>query len=158
MTKKNFVRGEFIFENDMSLDTLKSKNLIGTDANGKLIEGTETASFGITLQCEDNTLIATGEKQVYLAMPYDCTITGWRLTGNTVGSIVIDVWKKNSDIPTVADTITGTEKPTLDDEQIAADTNLTSWTTDVTAGDIIAFNVESVTDLSAAVLTIMVTK
>lgn len=101
--------------------------------------------------------IVTGLKG-YVTIPYNCTITRWDLVADKSGSIVIDVWKRAGDIPTVAHTIAGTEKPTLSSQQISSDTNLTSWTTSVTAGDIIGFYVDSVSAISRVTLTLGVTK
>jgi hypothetical protein len=59
--------------------------------------------------------------------------------------------------PTVADTITGSEKPTLSSVQKNQDTNLTTWTTSINVGDILAFNVDSVATLLRVTLSLKVT-
>jgi hypothetical protein len=75
------------------------------------------------------------------------------------GNCVIDVWKTSSgNIPLFSDTITGTEKPTLSSQQINSDLTLTSWTTGVNAGDVIAFNVDSVSTITRVNLSIYITK
>jgi hypothetical protein len=74
------------------------------------------------------------------------------------GSCVIDVWKAAGTIPTVANTIAGTEKPTLSTQQINSDTNLTTWTSSVSPGDIFAFNVDSTSVLTRVNLSIYITK
>jgi hypothetical protein len=87
-------------------------------------------------------------------IPVDCTIVGWTLLSTdaapTVGSIVIDVWKDNygSFPATVADSITGGNPPTLTAGIKATDTALTGWTTSITAGDVLRFNVSSVSSLT----------
>ena len=103
--------------------------------------------------------ITTGQKG-HLEIPFACTITGWTLVADVSGSIVIDVWKDTytNFPPTVADTIAGTEKPTLASVQKNQDLTLTTWTTAVTAGDILAFNVDSVATVTRIVLSIRVTK
>lgn len=113
-------------------------------------------TIGLTTDA-GNDFIVTGIKG-YVTVPYDCTITKWHLVADKVGSIVIDVWKAAGSIPTVANTITGSEKPTLSSAQLNSDTNLTTWTTAVTTGDIIGFNVDSNTSISRVTLTIGVTK
>jgi len=62
-----------------------------------------------------------------------------------IGSIVVDVWKDTyaNYPPTVADTIAGTEKPTLAAAIKNRDLDLTTWTTACAEGDWIAFNVDS---------------
>jgi hypothetical protein len=71
------------------------------------------------------------------------TIIGWKLVSDTSTSTVIDIWKANNSIPTNANSITGTAKPTLSSAQLASSTTLTGWTTSVTAGDVFILEVES---------------
>ena len=103
--------------------------------------------------------ITTGQKG-HLEIPFACTITGWTILADQSGSIVVDVWKDTyaSFPPTVADTIAGTEKPTLSTAQKNQDLTLTSWTTAITAGDILAFNVDSITTVQRVVVSIRVTR
>jgi hypothetical protein len=108
-------------------------------------------AFGLTIDGSGN-VISTGFKQ-YLISPYDCNIYGWDIIGDVTGDIVIDVWKSNS-VPTSLDSITGTEKPTLSSQQINSNSALTTWTTLVNTGDILAFNVDSVVDLTKITLII----
>ena len=119
---------------------------------------TITSTIGLNIYCEDNGVISVGLKPNYIVMPYACTIKSWRIIGNTIGNIVIDVWKKANAVPTIADTITGTEKPTLSSQQINQDTNLTTWNTAVAVGDVIAFNVDSVSGLGSITLILGVEK
>jgi len=103
--------------------------------------------------------ITTGQKG-HLDIPFDCTITTWTLLGDQSGSIVIDVW---NDIyanfpPTVVDTIAGSEKPTLSGALKNQDLALSTWTTAVSAGDILAFNVDSVSTVERITLSIRATK
>ena len=83
-------------------------------------------------------------------------ITGWTLLADQSGSIVIDVWKDSygNFPPTVADTIAGTEKPTLSSEQKNQDLSLSTWTQDIDAGDVLAFNVDSATTVEQVTLTL----
>jgi hypothetical protein len=93
---------------------------------------------------------------LYVTIPFSCTITGWVLVGDASGSIVLDLWKAPvADFPPlVADTMTGTEKPTLSAGQIAQDLSLTTWDGDIDAGDVLAVNVDSCTGLEQVVLTL----
>lgn len=99
--------------------------------------------------------ITTGVKG-FLEVPFACTITGWSLLADQAGSIVIDVWKDTyaNFPPTIADTIAGSEKPTLSAVQKNQDLTLTTWTTAVTAWDILAFNVDSAATLTRVTLSI----
>jgi hypothetical protein len=103
--------------------------------------------------------IDTGEKG-HLDIPFDCTITGWILLADQSGSIIIDVWNDSyaNFPPTVADTIAGSEKPTLSSGQKNQDLSLGTWTTSVSAGDILAFNVDSVSTVTRVTLTILATR
>lgn len=100
-------------------------------------------------------VLTTGVK-TYTQIPYDCTIQSWSIFAANSGSIVIDVWKDSyaNYPPTVADTITGTEKPTITSGTKAEDNSLTTWTTSISQGDILAFSIDSVTDITQAIVTI----
>jgi hypothetical protein len=74
---------------------------------------------------------------------------------------VIDVWKDSygSFPPTVGDSITGTQKPTLSGQASNRDLTLSSWTTTLSIGDVIGFTVEpSPTGVTRVNLIINVTK
>lgn len=94
--------------------------------------------------------ITTGLKG-YVSLPVSGTWKKWRIlsidgTGPaTAGSIVIDLWKDTYAAypPTVADTITAAAKPTLTAANKSESTALTGWTTAFTAGDTLAYNVDS---------------
>ncbi len=122
---------------------------IGVNASGAsesctVIKGT----FGVTID-GGGSAITTGIKG-YVTVPYGMTITGWDILSDASGSIVVDVWKDTyaNYPPTVSDTIAGTEKPTLSTATKNQDASLSSWTTTVTAGDIIGFKVDSATTVT----------
>lgn len=129
--------------------------------NGTSTGGTtsSTRSFGITLN-GGGSVLPTGVAGSSI-IPYACTITDWTIISidNTSGSIVVDVWKKAyaSYPPTVADTIAGSEKPTISAAVKGQDLSLSTWTTAVTAGDIIFYNIDSVTSLKLVQLSITAT-
>lgn len=87
---------------------------------------------------------------------FDGVILEWRLIALGVGDLQIDVWKTDyaGFPPTVADTITGSDVPTLSSSQKADSTALTGWTTDVATGDILRFNIDSVSAITKATLTL----
>jgi len=128
------------------------------DGSGLTSIAGNNGSFGITID-GGGSAITTGVKG-YITIPFNGTITGWDLLGDISGSIVIDVWKDTyaNFPPTVADTIAGSEKPTLSSAQKNQDLSLSTWTTSVTAGDIIAFNVSSASTVTRVNLTIRITK
>jgi hypothetical protein len=94
-------------------------------------------------------VITTGEKG-HVELTFAMAITGWTILADQAGSIVVDVWKDTyaNYPPTNADSIAGTEKPTLSSAQQNQDLSLTTWTTTVAAGDILAFEVESATTVT----------
>jgi hypothetical protein len=90
---------------------------------------------------------------------YACTITQVTMLADQSGSVVVDIWK---DVyanypPTVADTITASAKPTITTATKSKDSTLTGWTTNVSAGDTLRFNIDSVTTITRLNLTLKVT-
>lgn len=115
--------------------------------------------FGITIDGAGS-VITTGIKG-YLYVPYDCIVDCWGVIADQSGSIVVDVWRGSTPltIPTSAsDSIAGSEKPTLSSQQSQVDTNLTTWTTNLVFGDVIAFNVDSASTLTRVTIQIKVIK
>jgi len=103
--------------------------------------------------------ISTGIKGD-LEIPFACTIDSLKVLADQSGSIVIDIWKDTyaNFPPTGPDTITASAKPTISGATKATDTTLTGWTTAITAGDILRFNVDSATTVTRVVLSLKVTK
>ena len=98
-----------------------------------------------------------------LEVGFDCFVTGWTVTaqdGNS-GAIVVDVWKDTyaNFPPTVADTIAGSEKPTIAaTNPKGQDLTLTTWTQALTKGDWLGFNVDSVATLTRVTVSLRVDK
>ena len=88
--------------------------------------------------------ITTGIKGDLL-VPFAGTITKWGIFADQTGSIVFDLWKDTfaNYPPTVADSITGSAKPTLTNATMAQSSTLTGWTTAIAADDILRINVDS---------------
>lgn len=125
--------------------------------SGSVSGGTAT-SFGITID-GGGSAITTGTKG-FIRIPYNCTITGWSLLSENSGSIVIDVWKDTyaNYPPTVSDSIAGSEKPTLTSAIKNENLAVTTWSTNIVAGDIIGFSVTSVTSVQKVYLSINTVK
>lgn len=105
-------------------------------------------------------VITTGQKG-YFNCPFAGTIVSATLVSDITGSIVIDVWKlafSTSALPTVANSITASAKPTLSSAKGSQNTTLTGWTTAVTAGDTFGFNVDSASLLTKATLVLKILK
>lgn len=126
---------------DSGIDHGSIVGLSDNDHPQYLLKADETACFGITID-GGGSEITTGVKG-YISIPYACTIVGWYITGDPAGSIVVDVWKRAGVIPDNAYSIAGTERPALTGAAVNSDTNLTTWTTAVSAGDVVGFNVMS---------------
>jgi hypothetical protein len=88
--------------------------------------------------------ITTGQKG-HIEIPYACTITSVKVLADQSGSIVVDIWKDTyaNFPPTDADSITSSAPPTLSSAQKSSDSTLTGWTKSISAGDILAYNVDS---------------
>jgi hypothetical protein len=89
--------------------------------------------------------ITTGVKGD-LVVGFACTIVEWGMFADQSTSTVVDVWRDTyaNFPPTVADTITGAEKPTITTAIFNQDTSLNSgngWS--INAGDTLRFNVDS---------------
>jgi hypothetical protein len=127
---------------------------VATTANARI------ASVGITID-GGGSAITTGIKG-YVEVPYACTITAWTLLADTSGAIVIDVWKDTyaNFPPDNGDSITNGDEPEITASGVKAqDTSLGNWTTvAVAAGDVLAFNVDSVTSITRAHLILKVVK
>ena len=119
---------------------------------GGSVGGASVGALGLTI---DNgvDVITTGVKG-YIVAAYDASIQNWNLVANTSGNIVIDIWKSYMSIPLSGNSIVGTEFPLLSSSQIARSTTISSWTTAISAGDVIGFSVSSVNLINKVTLTI----
>ena len=117
-----------------------------------------TATLGFVID-GGTALIATG---IYgeLKIPFGCTITSVDLLADQSGSIVVDIWKDTYDNfpPTNADSITASAVPTISSALKYTDSTLTGWTISISAGDILRYNVDSVTSLTRCTVILNVTK
>ena len=114
-------------------------------------------SIGVTVDGQGNAL-TIGQKG-YRSIDVAGTITRVRLLADQSGDIVMDVW---NDLfanypPTVADTITAAAKPTISSDDNSEDTTLTGWTTSVSVGDVIGFNIDSVSTITRITLELEIT-
>jgi hypothetical protein len=100
---------------------------------------------------------ATGSKG-FIQIPYAGTITGWTILVNASGSCQITVKKSTySGFPTTA-SIVASAPPVLTTAQKATSTTLTGWTTALALGDVLEFNLDSVTTSVRIILELQVTK
>jgi hypothetical protein len=103
--------------------------------------------------------ITTGVKGD-LTVPFNATITEWTLLSDLQGSVVVDIWKDTyaNYPPTAADVITASAKPTISNALKGQSSTLTGWTTSITSGDTLRFNVNSASTVKRVTLILKITK
>jgi hypothetical protein len=129
--------------------------------SGTTISGTDVYDV-ITFNFDNGTsAITTGFKGV-VYVPYTCTITTWTLVSvgavPVSGSLIVDIWSDTytNYPPTDADSITSAAPPTISGSTKGQSSTLTNWTTTIPAGNFLAFNVDSCTSISGALLALTV--
>jgi hypothetical protein len=108
-----------------------------------------TVGLAITIDGVGNP-ITTGFKNA-IRIPFDCIISSVTLLScdgaiPTSGNIVLDIWKEQYSgyPPTAGNSITAAAKPTITSGIAYYDSTLSGWTKTVITGDVIGFNVDSV--------------
>ena len=95
-----------------------------------------------------------------VVLPFTGTLTGWQIAADRVGSATIDVWMAawTSYPPTSANDITGGNPPALASAASAESTSLTGWTTAITAGDVMRFELAAVATVTRVLLVLTYTR
>lgn len=78
-----------------------------------------------------------------MRLPFAGVIEGWHLVADSAVTCVIDVWKKAGALPSNADSIAASAKPGLSASATAASNTLTGWSVTLSEGDVLAFELES---------------
>jgi len=155
------VSGESVL-NAISANTLSAQTIISGSTNiSSLFSSISHTHFGgIGFTIDGGTSVITTGFKGSVIVPFNCIIQSWTIVGDSTGSIVIDVWKDiyGNYPPTSGDTIAGTEKITLSNQQKNQDLSLTSWTTSISSGDILSFKVDSVSAVKKIYVMINVIK
>lgn len=114
----------------------------------------------ITYVIDGGGAVPTAGVKGFLQVPYNCTIQSVTLLADQSGSVVVDIWK---DIyanypPTDADSITASAVPTISSATNSTDSTLTGWTTAITAGDVLGYNIDSISSITRLTIALKVTK
>lgn len=101
----------------------------------------------------------------YLVVPFECTATSATLLADKVCSASVDVWKCTQaefdagiTAPTSADSITGSNTPTIASTTQYYSQNLTTWVSSFGQGDVLAYNIDSVSGAERLTLSILCTR
>jgi len=136
-----------------SIDLIQLQSDVTTLQNE--VNATQSRTINVTFDGGGSAL--TAGLSTDLEIPYVATIQSWNILSGLTGSIVIDVLKSDSysTYPTFS-SIAGSEKPTLSSQQKNQDTNLSTWTTGLTASNILRFNIDSATTVQKVFLTLKI--
>ncbi len=134
--------------------------LLAVDGDGK-IRTTNNPRFGSIGIIVDGggSAITTGVKG-YLRVPFDCSIVGAYLLADQTGSAVVDIWVDAfaNFPPTDADSITAAAQPTISSGVSDSDETLTGWTVALSEGDVIGFNIDSVSTIERLTIDLRIRK
>jgi hypothetical protein len=124
----------------------------GVSGSGNLFKG----SFEFIIDGGDLE-ITTGIKGE-IEIPFNCTISAVRLVADQVGSIVVDINKATySAFPTTA-SITASAIPTISSAIKSEDLTLTGWDVTLLEGDILQFEVDSITTIERCLVSLTLLK
>jgi hypothetical protein len=119
--------------------------------------GATSTSASIGLALDGQTSVLTIGQKGYIRIPYNFTIQSWSLIQQPSGSIILDVWKANNTLPTVANTITAGNYISSSISQIyVTSSNITGWTSGGLANDIIGWNLISCSIATSATVQLFV--
>jgi hypothetical protein len=97
-------------------------------------------------------------RQVDVEIPFNCSIQSVRMFADTTTTTVIDIWKDTYALypATNVDTITASAVPTITTAVKSEDVTLTGWTTTMSQGDVLRFNVDSNDNATRVTLSLVV--
>ncbi|MBX3004552.1 MAG: hypothetical protein KF821_01845 [Anaerolineales bacterium] len=114
-----------------------------------MVNRSKVIEFGDVVKTKYNILFPFGDGysvvpvgtvgQLPMCIPSASTIIGWTILASGVGSITLDVWRTTygSYPPNSSNSITGSQKPALSGASKSASVSLSTWTTELNAGDIL---------------------
>jgi hypothetical protein len=132
---------------------------LGTSAQTWVASEFPDSALEFTFTSAPDSHLTTGIKGYSAPVAFDCTINLMTLIGDAAGSIVMDIYKAAfPTVPTAANTITAGAKPTLSAAQATSDATLTGWTLALRKGDVLGFEILSVSGLKFVTLNLRVTR
>lgn len=117
-----------------------------------VIAGAKSA-LAVTVDNGANPIVA-GNKS-FITIPYDCTIYGWTILANTVGSIQFEIATSTTGTFPTTTSITGATPPILLVGQVASNYVLSDWTVALTAGQILVVSVTETATVSLSTITLL---
>ena len=120
-------------------------------------EFTREATINIVIS-GDGSVIATGIVEGDIELPFAMHPIGWTVLGDQSGSIVLDIWldEYNTYPPTVADTVTASDKPTISGATKGQNLRASTWTGTWAKGSTLRVKVDSVATLTYCTLALRV--
>ncbi|MBX3046971.1 MAG: hypothetical protein KF698_08255 [Anaerolineales bacterium] len=139
-----------VYDPSETVETDKVKVITAADARGRF-------ALPFLIGDGDNPITTTPAIRGWVYIPVACVVSSWELVADASGNLVIDVWRADyaNFPPTNANSIAGSEKPTLASQQKNRDTALTTWSTFIPAGSYLAIEIESVATIKLATLALI---
>jgi hypothetical protein len=143
-----------------STDALAGKNLyLCNPANtwGPVTGASAVSAFGVSLD-GGGSAITPGQKG-YVTSPYACTVVGWSVAADQVGTITVELDRKASAIPAViTDSMVAAAPVALNWAQMRIgrcdNGDCAGWNKSVAANDVIGFNVTAASGITRATVTV----
>ena len=127
---------------------------VASDGTLSAVAGSTTKVIGLVIDGGGSAPIV-GSKG-FVQVPFACTITGWTMMADQSGSAQVSISKGTfASFPSMS-SIDASLPPNITSAQKNSSTTLTGWTTAVAAGDVIGFNLDTVTTIQRITLDIQV--
>lgn len=152
---------------DIDVDTTTIASNLATEIDARVQVGVATGTLktsldalnpvtmGVTFDGGGSALTAS-TSCVYV--PYAATVTGWTVLADVVGSISVNVKKiAYASYPPSA-SICGTECPNTSGDDVGQDLSLSTWTTAISAGDAVCFDIDSASTITRANVIVRMTR
>ena len=120
-----------------------------------MVGGPSVRSLSVSFDGSGSSPAAGTLYRMYVPAP--CTIQSATMVSDVSGSAVVDIWVASyPTIPTIANTIVASDKPTLSSAQASQDASLTGWTVTIPGNSNVFFHLDSASTLTIFTLTLVV--